>query len=228
MIADKTVLAIIPARGGSKGLPGKNIYPLLGKPLIGYTIEAALQSQFIDKVIVSSDDTAIIEIARQYGCEAPFTRPPSLSTDDSSVIDVIVHVLGQLPGFDYVILLQPTSPLRNTADIDACIRKCHTSQSPVVTVTMIDKSPYWMYQLNDKNQMTPLLGNQDLRARQQLPSTYLLNGAVYVSLVDEFILSKSFIANHTIAQVMPKRRSVDIDSIEDMRMAEVYLKSPES
>ncbi len=226
MIGGKTVLAIIPARGGSKGLPGKNLYPLSGKPLLAWTIEAAKQSQYIDHLILSSDDAAIIKSAKSHGCDVPFIRPNHIAQDDTSVIDVILHAIEQLPKYDYIVLLQPTSPLRNVTDIDESIEKSHQHRSPVVTVTHVDKSPYWMYHLDEHNRMSPLLGKDDLRIRQQLPSTHVLNGAVYVSTKEHIREEKSFITENTVAQVMPRTRSIDIDSMEDILLASLYLEMP--
>lgn len=123
MINNKKILAIIPARGGSKGLPRKNIRELAGKPLIAWTIEAGRKSKYIDRLIVSSEDFEIIEVAKKYGAEIPFVRPKHLAEDESLGLDPVFHALRELPGYDIVVLLQPTSPLRLTEDIDACIEQ---------------------------------------------------------------------------------------------------------
>lgn len=117
-----TFLAIIPARGGSKGVPRKNIRNLAGKPLIAWTIEEAKKSKYINRVILSSDDNEIIEIAKNYNCEVPFVRPKNIAEDNTPGIDPVLHAIKQCPGYDYVVLLQPTSPLRTVEDIDGCIR----------------------------------------------------------------------------------------------------------
>lgn len=141
------ILAIIPARGGSKGVPRKNIRELAGKPLIAWTIEEAKKSKYIDRLILSTEDDEIIEVAKQYGCEVPFKRPIELAQDDTPGIDPVLHAIEQCPGYDYVVLLQPTSPLRTVDDIDGCIEQLLSSDGTnfCVSVTEPEKSPYWMY-----------------------------------------------------------------------------------
>ena len=125
MLNGKTILAIIPARGGSKGIPRKNIKPLAGKPLIAWTIEEAKKSKYIDRLILSSEDEEIIRIAKKWGCEVPFVRPKEFAEDETSGIEPILHAIETLSEkYDYVCLLQPTSPLRTVNDIDGCIKKC--------------------------------------------------------------------------------------------------------
>ena len=156
MIGNGKVLAVIPARGGSKGLPGKNILPVGGKPLIAYSIDAARACAAVDRVIVSSDDDAIIAAARACGCDVPFRRPDELATDTAASIDVILHALDQVPGYDYVVLLQPTSPLRTAADIDAaCERLAGHGAQACVSVSPVEQSPYWMYHISDGGELKP-------------------------------------------------------------------------
>jgi CMP-N,N'-diacetyllegionaminic acid synthase len=124
MIGERKVLGLIPARGGSKGVARKNIREVRGKPLIAWTIEEARRSIYLDRLVLSSEDTEIMEIARSFGCEVPFRRPEELAADDTPGIDPVLHALRELPGFDYVALLQPTSPLRTAEDIDGCIERC--------------------------------------------------------------------------------------------------------
>ena len=124
MIDNKRVLAIIPARGGSKGVPRKNIRNLAGKPLIAWTIKEGKKSKYIDRLILSSEDSEIIEIAKAYGCDVPFVRPEELAKDNTSGVEPVLHAVSKLEGYDIVVLLQPTSPLRTVTDIDKCIEKC--------------------------------------------------------------------------------------------------------
>ncbi|MEO5364590.1 MAG: acylneuraminate cytidylyltransferase family protein [Magnetococcus sp. DMHC-8] len=225
MIAEQTVLAIIPARGGSKGLPGKNTRPLAGRPLIAWSIAAATACPEIDRVILSSDDAGIIATARQFGCEVPFVRPDHLATDTAPGMAVVLHALETVPErYDWVVLLQPTSPLRQAADISACLALCQRDHAPAcVTVTPV-KSPFWSYFLTEDQHMTPVLGRDETRAgRQQLPPAYALNGAVYVARCDWFRHHRTFITPETRAHIMPAERSVDIDTASDFHWAEWLL-----
>lgn len=226
MIDGKSVLAIIPARGGSKGVLRKNIRLVAGKPLIAWTIEEAKKSKHIDRIILSSDDEEIISIARQWNCEVPFIRPPELAQDNVSSMELILHALENIhEKFDYLILLQPTSPLRLAEDIDGCIEKCYSRKAPAcVSVNRPEKSPYWMYYLDDKERMTPLIKqNSTILFRQKLPEIYALNGAVYVAKVDWFITTRKFVSDMTIAFSMPELRSLDVDTEFDLKVCEIML-----
>jgi N-acylneuraminate cytidylyltransferase len=225
MFADKRFLAVIPARGGSKGLPGKNIRPLAGKPLLAWSIEAARRSRYIDHIVLSTDDAAIIEVGRQLGIDVPFVRPSYLSSDIAVGVDVILHAIEQVPGYDYVVLCQPTSPLRIAEDIDGAIEKVFVTGAPVcVSVTEAEKPPYWMFTLADQDLMIPVLQHPDRSVnRQSLPPVYLLNGAVYVAEIEWFKQSRSFLTDQTVAYVMPASRSVDIDTVRDFAIAEWWL-----
>lgn len=221
MIGNNSVLAIIPARGGSKGIPGKNIRPLLGKPLIAWTIEEARKSTYIDRLILSSDDPQIIDAAQACGCEVPFVRPAALARDDTPGIAPVIHAVQQLPGYDYVALLQPTSPLRRAEDIDMCIRLCvEQNANSCVTVAEAEQHPNWMYTLDAKGRMMPLLPDNDMYVRRQdLPPVYRLNGAVYVAKTDWLVAHNSFLADGVLASPMPQDRSIDIDSETDFQLA---------
>ncbi len=225
MINDKTVLAIIPARGGSKGIPHKNIAPLAGKPLIAWTIEEAKKSKYIDRLILSSEDEDIIKVAKQYGCEVPFIRPKELAQDDTPGVDPIRHAIDTLPEkYDYIVLLQPTSPLRNVDDIDGCIEKCVNEGLPFcVSVCEPGKSPYWMVTLDKKGLMHKLLETKAVR-RQDLPTTYAFNGAVYVGETDKFLEENSFITDETAGYIMPPLRSADVDTMLDLKWCEMLMK----
>jgi N-acylneuraminate cytidylyltransferase len=216
-----TVLALIPARGGSKGLPRKNVLPLGGKPMIGWTIEAALGANCVSRVVLSSDDDEIIETAANFGCDVPFVRPDSLSSDYSSTMDVIMHALDQLPGFDYVILLQPTSPLRHAQDIDnAFSLMCAQGAPACVSICSVDESPYWMFQLEGQGRLRQVLQlPSGITRRQDLPSVFYLNGAVYIADVKWLRREKNFISSDTVGYVMPRSRSLDIDTSEDFMKA---------
>jgi N-acylneuraminate cytidylyltransferase len=218
MINGKRILAIIPARGGSKTIPRKNIKILAGKPLLAWTIEEAHQSKYIDRLILSSEDAEIIEVAQAWGCEVPFVRPVELARDDTPGIAPILHAIRAIEEqYDYVILLQPTSPLRIVNDIDGCISYCVQESAPAcVSVCSTEASPYWMFTLNENNKLTPLMSTEKLiELRQELPSVYKLNGAVYIAKIDYLLKTKQFITEETIAYVMPDVRSWDIDKETD-------------
>jgi len=225
MIEGRTVLAIVPARGGSKGLPRKNIRPLAGKPLIAWTLECASQSRYIDRCIVSTDDPEIADVAREWGGDVPFLRPAELARDDTPGIAPVIHALEQIGGYDLVVLLQPTSPLRAPSDIDGCLEKLTASGAPAcVSVTPADQSPYWMYTLTERGKMRPVLeGIERAVPRQQLLEVYVLNGAVYAAEVEWLKKSRSFLTEETVAFVMPRERSVDIDTLDDFERAERKL-----
>ncbi len=226
MIDEKSVLTIIPARGGSKGIPRKNIKLLSGKPLIAWTIEEAGKSKYIDRLILSSDDEEIISAAKKYGCEVPFVRPEELAKDDTPGIEPVLHAIRTLPEkYDYTVLLQPTSPLRSVRDIDSCIELCIRKKLPFcVSVTEVDKSPYWMFRMDSSGHLTHLLKNKgDISRRQILPEIFALNGAVYIAETDRLREKKTFIQPETVGFPMPKSRSLDIDTVSDFMLAEFLI-----
>lgn len=225
MIAGQRVLAVIPARGGSKGLPGKNIKVLAGKPLIAWTIEAALSTAELDRVIVSSDDPDILETAVACGAEAPFVRPRELAGDDTPGIAPVLHALDALPEiYDYVALLQPTSPLRTAGDIRAALELCLERSAPAcVSVCEPRHKPWWMFGLDAQGRLSPLFSEVPAR-RQDMPAVYALNGAVYVARVAWLRQTRAFVGPETAAYCMPPERSLDIDSAFDFRLAESLLR----
>lgn len=217
MIGAYQVLALIPARGGSKGLPGKNILPVGGRPLLAFSIAAAQGARCIDRTVLSSDDEAIMAAAKDHGCDVPFRRPAHLATDSASTIDVVLHALDQLPGYDVVVLLQPTSPLRTSADIDAACSHFSASGAPsCVSVSPVQQSPYWMFRLDNAARLRPLIDSPEIATRRQdLPEVYSLNGAVYVANVAWLRSNRTFVTRQTVAHVMPTERSIDIDTAAD-------------
>lgn len=226
MYKSKKVLAIIPARGGSKGVKQKNIKILKDKPLLAWTIMAAKSSKYIDKLVVSTDDLEIAEIAKKYSCEVPFIRPKELAEDDTPGIDVILHAVETVGNnYDIIVMLQPTSPLRDKNDIDKCIEQAVLKNRPCVSVTIANKSPYWMYSLSSELNMEPIIEIEEklFYQRQKLPEVYQLNGAVYVSSYENLIDKKSFITKNTIAYVMDEEKSVDIDTDLDFMIAECII-----
>lgn len=226
MIDCKTILAIIPARGGSKGIPGKNIKQLADKPLIAWTIEEAKKSKYIDRLILSSEDEEIISVAKEWGCEVPFVRPKELALDETPGIEPVIHAINTLvEKYDYVCLLQPTSPLRKVEDIDGCIEKCvKNNADSCVSVTEVDKHPYWMYEKGSDEKLISLFKDRFVTRRQDLPKVYILNGAIYLGK-SEFILEKHTLINtETIAFEMNKQESIDIDTYDDFEKVEACLK----
>ena len=222
------IIAMIPARGGSKSILKKNIKKLLGKPLLAWTIEAAKKSKYIDKIIVSTENKEIAEISKKYGAEVPFLRPEELAKDKSSTIDAIFHALEVLKEQNYtpnvVILLQPTSPLRNAEDIDSAIELFEAADcESVVSVCEVEHSPYWCFEI-EKGYLRSLFGDEYLMMRRQdLKGVYIPNGAIYISTPPTLYKYKSFYCNHTIPYIMPIRRSIDIDNEIDFMLAESVM-----
>lgn len=226
MIDGLRVLALVPARGGSKGLPRKNVLPLDGRPLIGWTLAAAAGSRYLDRCVVSTDDAEIAAVARAEGGEVPFMRPAKLASDRADSFSVISHALGQLPGYDLLVLLQPTSPLRSAEDIDATLETLLQHRAPAcVSVVEPGKSPYWSYRTDDNARLVPLLEPRFSRMRRQdLPTAYVLNGAVYAARTEWLSIQRGFVGDGTVAYIMPAARSVDIDSAFDLALAELHLR----
>lgn len=223
-----TFLAVIPARGGSKGIPRKNIKLIAGKPLIAWTIEAAKQSKYISRIILSSEDEEIIQVAQKYDCEVPFIRPKSLAQDDTPGVLPVLHAIEQCPGYDYVILLQPTSPLRTAEDIDFAIEKMLKEKVlSCVSVKESTESPYWTYTIDDeKGKLNNFINvsNLNISRRQLLPKTYVLNGAIYINSTKHLLSNKSLITTDTIGYVMDDLHSQDIDTYLDFEICELLLK----
>jgi len=226
MIGGRKVLAVIPARGGSKGVPRKNLREVAGKPLIAWSIEAVRGCRHVDRLVLSSDDAEIIAVASRWGCEAPFVRPAALAQDDTPGVEPALHAIDMLPGYDLVVLLQPTSPLRSAADIDGCIALMDERGAPAcVSVSPAEQSPYWMFALETGDRMRPLLPVASPAARRQdLPAAFVLNGAVYVADCAWLRQNRTFLADRTIGYVMPAERSLDIDTEFDLEILALRFK----
>jgi N-acylneuraminate cytidylyltransferase len=225
-LAKKKVLAVIPARGGSKGLPGKNLRPLHGQPLLYWTLEAARKSKLLDLVVLSSEDPDIIAAARAIGLEVPFTRPAELSRDETPGIEPLLHAVRALPGYDYLVTLQPTSPLRTAADIDACVAHCVIrGATSSVSVSPARENPAWTYSLEAGDRLVPVSSETAAR-RQDLPARYVLNGAVYVTSIAYLLAERKLISPDCVGHPMPRERSVDIDDAFDFVVAEALLTAP--
>ncbi|NCX94693.1 MAG: acylneuraminate cytidylyltransferase family protein [Gammaproteobacteria bacterium] len=223
MIEGRRIVAIVPARGGSKGVPRKNLREFQGDTLVARTVKSALKSQYIDRVIVSSEDPEILAEAKRAGADVPFVRPFELAQDTTPGVDPILHALQEIEPFDVVVLLQVTSPLRTTADIDACILHFHEHQAPAcVSVVEPDKHPYLMVTANSNGRLIPFVEGDKPTRRQDYPRIYALNGAIYVAQTDWLKTHKTFLTEETLGFVMPKERSVDIDHESDFAVLAAY------
>jgi CMP-N,N'-diacetyllegionaminic acid synthase len=225
----RRVLGLIPARGGSKGIPGKNTALLGGRPLIAWTIAAATASRSIDEVVVTTDDEEIAAAAKQAGARVPFRRPAELATDDAHMTDVIAHALETLEGsgetFGWLALLQPTSPLRESRHVDeAFARLGGTHGSAVVSVCEAEHSPAWLGHLPEDGRMSDFIAPAAGRAnRQELGRYFRLNGAIYLADVAYWRVQAGFLGPETFAYVMPAEASVDVDAPLDLEFAEFLL-----
>jgi CMP-N,N'-diacetyllegionaminic acid synthase len=220
-----SVLAVIPARGGSKGIPRKNIKPLWGKPLIQWTIDAAKHSKHLDRIIVSTEDPEIARISSELGADVPFVRPSNLATDDTPGLAPVLHALEQLPEYEWIMLLQPTSPLRITEDIDSAFELCQAHGAPAaVSVSISSDHPYWTYRIGVEGRMESFIVNRpDIPRRQDLPPAYGLNGAIYLARTDWLREQECFVTPETLGYVMPPERSIDLDSPLDWQWLEFLL-----
>jgi CMP-N,N'-diacetyllegionaminic acid synthase len=218
MYKNKTFLAIIPARGGSKRLPRKNVLDLNGKPLIAHSIEAGLNSKYIDKVMVTSDDDEILSISKKYGADT-IQRPDKLASDTATTFDAIKHAVDNYEKFDYIILLQATSPLRNEKHIDEAIELLESKKSnAVVSVCEMDHSPLWSNTLDESLSMVGFLKDEVLNKRSQdLEKYYRLNGAIYICKTEKLLQEKSFfLADNIFSYQMDRKSSIDIDEKLDL------------
>ena len=225
MHKNKTFLVIIPARGGSKRLPRKNVLNLHGKPLIAYSIEAGLKSKYIDKVIVTSDDDEILTISERYGADT-IKRPDELASDTATTFDAIKHAMENCERYDYIILLQPTSPLRNEKHIDEAIELLESKNADaVVSVCEMDHSPLWSNTLNDSLSMSDFLKDEVVNKRSQdLEKYYRLNGAIYICNIKKFLKEESFFLKDKIfAYKMDREKSIDIDEVIDLDMCRLIM-----
>ena len=221
------MISIIPARGGSKGLPGKNILPLCGKPMIAYTIEAAKQSKYIDRVIVSTDDQKIAEIALQYGAEVPFLRPDFLASDTAQAVDNYIYTIERLSKewntpIEEFVVLQPTSPLRIAEDIDGAIEMFMEKKADSVISYTPEAHPVRWHKYLDENNAFVDIFDTTIANRQDLKTSYYPNGAVYVFRFS-MIKERKYYTDKSYGFVMPRVRSVDIDYKEDFDYVEFLM-----
>lgn len=228
MYKKSRIVAIIPARAGSKGIKNKNIINLCGKPLIAYTITAANESNYIDEVIVSTDGLNIAEVSKEYGASVPFIRPKELAADTSKTIDAVMHALLYLEdnnnNFDVLVLLQPTQPLRTSEEIDLAIEKYFEyGERALASISEVDDNPLLIREISTDGVMKPLLNENSTCRRQDMPKYYRINGAIYINKISEINKDTSFNDN-PVPFIMSREHSVDIDEEKDLQLAEIYIK----
>lgn len=227
------VLAIIPARGGSKGLPGKNLKLLNGKPLIAHTINEAFNSKQINRIIVSTDDDSIAEVSKKYGAEVPFLRPETLSSDNSPTVDTVLYTVKKLEesdGYipDLICLLQCTTPLKTAEHIDGAIDKLIlTGMDGIVSICETEAHPYWMQVFSGDKLQYFMPQEKRITRRQDLPVVYKFNGAIWVVKTKVLLEEKSLIVRNQTGFVMKPEDSVDIDNELDFKFAELLIKERE-
>lgn len=225
------ILAVIPARLGSKRLPEKNIKILNGKPLLVYTIDAIRKSQYVNRIVVSTEDKTIAQIAQSNDAEV-LLRPEELARDESPTDDVVMNVLEQLQNKDQyipdiIILLQPTSPLRTTEDIDTAMKIfLDSSGDSLISVTEYDHTPYWAFRI-EKGFLKPEFTSGSLKRSQDLPKLYRPNGSIFIAHLRTFLKHRSFYIKQSLSFIMPRERSIDIDDEFDFSIAEFLLRTNE-
>jgi CMP-N-acetylneuraminic acid synthetase len=226
------VLSLILARGGSKALPGKNVVPLGGKPLIAWTIEAALASDVVTRTVVTTDDADIAETAKMYGAEVPFLRPRELAEDGTPGILPVLQAVRQLERDetyrpDIVVTLQPTSPLRTADDIDAAVALLiERNADSVISVTAAKNHPFWLKTVDADGWAHDFVKQaKPVTTRQALPPVYALNGAIYVASRATLLAKGGWETPRTAAYIMPFERSIDIDTAQDLALAELLLRA---
>jgi CMP-N-acetylneuraminic acid synthetase len=201
---------------------------MAGLPLIAWTIKSAMECRLLDRLIVSTEDPEIAEIAIHYGAEVPFLRPIELADDQSTTKDVMMHALGVLPDFEFFALLQPTSPLRLPIDIEAALNLAQSGQvSSVVSICLASEHPEWQYRIGRDGVLSPFAKPGQTTRRQDLTSSYVLNGAVYVRNSKLFLRDGTFVRKGTVGFVMPRDRSIDVDDELDWFIAEALMKRRE-
>jgi CMP-N,N'-diacetyllegionaminic acid synthase len=233
MLQGKSFLAIIPARGGSKRLPRKNVLDLAGKPLVGWTIEAAIGCPYLDEVMVSTDDEEIASVAKRHGANVPFSRPVELASDTATSFDAIKHTLDFYKNelgkvFDFVVLLQPTSPLRNSVNISQAIELMfEKNANAIVSVCEADHSPLWMNTLPANCSLSGFIRDEVKNKRSQdLEKYYRLNGAIYLCKVEVLLEQRTFLPDSSAyAYRMSMEQSVDIDTMHDLKLASCIAQS---
>lgn len=218
------VLGLVPARGGSKGIPRKNVREVGGKPLIAYSIKAGLNATAVDSVVVSSDDSEIISVSRTHGATVPFQRPDELATDDAATAPVVVHAIETLEKrgeeYDLVVLLQPTSPLRTANHVDEAVEQYQSSNADSLLSVHQDHTYRWRRTEDGAERIDEVSGR---KRRQDMDPEYVENGAIYVAPTDQFLEEQRFSLGQTALYEMTESASVDVDTPDDLRLAECLL-----
>jgi len=223
MYKSKRIVAIIPARGGSKGIPNKNIIEVGGKPLIAYTIETALQSNYVDDVFVTTDSRKIAEISKEWGASVPFMRPSELATDESKTIDAVIHTLENLSeDYDYVVILQPTQPLRTAIKLDRAIELLINSlEDSLVSVSKVKQHPILMRTIDGKGILQSLLRQNSTVRRQDFQDVYIVDGSIYINAIST--LNNETSLNDNILAFISDSEVIDIDEFEDLERLEELI-----
>lgn len=232
MIENNRVMALIPARGGSKGIKGKNVINLEGKPLIAYTIDAAKDSKYIDEIYVSTDSEEIANVSIEYGAKIPFLRPAELASDTSKTIDAVCHFVDEMrlrgETFDVLVLLQPTGPLRTSEDIDDALELfCKSNFKSVVSISEVNENPVLMRRVDEFGNMSKVLDLNSTVRRQDMEKMYRVNGSIYINSIKEINFNTSFNDNE-VPFIMSKQNSVDIDEYVDLEVAKYYFRQRNS
>lgn len=228
MYKNKKILAVIPARGGSKGIPEKNIVEVNGRPLIDYTISEALKSKYLDNVIVSTDSEKIAEIAKKCGAEVPFLRPKNLAEDQSKTIDVLINLINQLTAtdifYDYIVLLQPTQPLRKSFHIDEAIKLAIDNEyKSLLSVNLVQEHPILVRTIDNQGRLKNLLNINSTVRRQDFPTYYKVNGAIYINKIDDDFNENTSLNDNQYSYIMDKEYDLDIDDPLDLEVLKIKL-----
>ena len=224
------ILAIIPARAGSKGIKDKNIIDLNGKPLIAHSIEVGLKSKYINKVVVSTDGEEIAKVAKEYGAQVPFLRPKYLASDTAKTIDSVIHCIEMLKRqgeeYDYMVLLQPTQPLRQAWHIDEAIELIlEKDEEALVSVSKVKDHPILMRTIDSNGYAINLLEGSSTKRRQEFPDFYKVNGAIYINKINENLNNDTSLNDNKLVYVMDEKYDVDIDEMLDLQIAELAIKA---
>ncbi|MEH7503782.1 acylneuraminate cytidylyltransferase family protein [Neobacillus drentensis] len=229
MYKGKTFLVIIPARGGSKGIPNKNIIDVEGKPLIKYTIDAAIESKYVDRIVVSTDSEVIAKVSVESGAEVPFLRPAALSTDSAKTIDALIHAVNTLKEqgstYDYLVLLQPTQPLRQSYHIDEAIEKIvEIGTDSLVSLSPVHEHPILMRTINKQGMVSNLLKTSSTVRRQDFPDYYKVNGSIYINKINEKFDENLSLNDNKLSYIMEEKYDIDIDEPFDLEVFKLKLR----
>lgn len=231
MTNGRPVIALIPARGGSKGVTRKNLRVIAGRSLVEIALQAAIDSQRVDRVFLSSDDSDILAVGRKLGVVC-IKRPDEFATDHASAIEVVRHFTGEIPvdiacKDPYILYLQPTSPLRTARHIDDALAEMEKqSEDRLISVVQLEHSPYKSFYIDENGKLHSLFDEKFSNARRQdLPKTYVPNGAIYIYPVSAFVECDGFPSNGSLPYIMDKAISIDIDSEADLKLLEQYMEN---